>query len=52
VNTYTPDPTSADFNNFSALYTNFVNETVKGLYPNPKGVLRRNLIINLGHFHQ
>ncbi|TEB27715.1 aromatic peroxygenase precursor [Coprinellus micaceus] len=51
VNTYTPDPTSADFNNFCLLYTNFVNQTVKGLYPNPKGVLRRNLILNLGFFY-
>jgi hypothetical protein len=51
VNTFTPDPTSADFSNICLLYTNFVNRTVKGLYPDPKGVLRRNLIINLGYFY-
>ncbi|TEB20564.1 Cloroperoxidase [Coprinellus micaceus] len=51
VNTFTPDPTSADFSNICLLYTNFVNKTVKGLYPNPTGVLRRNLIINLGYFY-
>ena len=51
VNTFTPDPTSADFSNICLLYTNFVNKTIKGLYPDPKGVLRRNLIINLGYFY-
>ena len=51
VNTYTPDPTSADFNSGCLAYTNFVNKTVKGMYPNPKGVLRRNLIINLGYLY-
>jgi hypothetical protein len=51
VNTFTPDPTSADFSNICLLYTNLVNKTVKGLYPNPKGVLRRNLIINLGYLY-
>ncbi|TEB20562.1 aromatic peroxygenase precursor [Coprinellus micaceus] len=51
VNTYTPDPTSADFGNFCLLYTNFVNNTVKSLYPDPKGVLRRNLILNLRYFY-
>ena len=47
INSYTLDPTSADFSDFCLLYRNFVNKTVQGLYPNPKGVLRRNLIINL-----
>ncbi|KAF5336406.1 hypothetical protein D9611_006738 [Ephemerocybe angulata] len=51
INTFTPDPTSADFSSFCLLYTNFVTKTVGGLYPNPTGVLRRNLIINLGFFY-
>lgn len=51
VNTYTPDPTSATLAEFCVLYENFVNRTVKGLYPNPTGVLRRNLILNLEYFY-
>lgn len=47
VNTYTADPTSADFSTFCLLYENFVNKTIKGLYPNPKGALRRALNRNL-----
>lgn len=50
INSYTADPTSADFSDFCLLYRNFVNKTIKGLYPNPKGILRRNLIINLRNF--
>ncbi|KAJ2923960.1 heme-thiolate peroxidase, partial [Candolleomyces eurysporus] len=51
VNNYVLDPTSADFNTFCLLYTNFVNQTIRGLYPNPTGILRRNLIKNLGFFY-
>ncbi|KAJ3509945.1 heme-thiolate peroxidase [Coprinellus aureogranulatus] len=51
TNTFTPDPDSADFNSFCKLYTDFVNKTVKSLYPNPTGILRRNLIINLRYFY-
>ncbi|RXW13620.1 hypothetical protein EST38_g12234 [Candolleomyces aberdarensis] len=51
VNNYVLDPTSADFSNFCLLYTNFVNKTVRGLYPSPTGILRRNLIKNLGFFY-
>lgn len=47
VNTFTPDPTSANFSTFCLLYTNFVNKTVGGLYPNPTGVLREALNTNL-----
>ncbi|PPQ65825.1 hypothetical protein CVT24_012052 [Panaeolus cyanescens] len=47
VNNYVPDPTSADFDTFCLLYTNFVNKTIKGLYPNPTGVLRKALNWNL-----
>ncbi|KAF9528330.1 heme-thiolate peroxidase [Crepidotus variabilis] len=52
INTYTVDPTSADFSNFCLLYTNFVNETIRGLYPEPTGVLRRALNTNLNYFYQ
>lgn len=47
VNSYTPDPTSANFNTFCLLYTNFVTKTVVGLYPNPTGLLRQALNTNL-----
>ncbi|KAH9477879.1 Aromatic peroxygenase [Psilocybe cubensis] len=52
VNTYTLDPTSADFTDFCLLYTNFVNETVRNLYPNPTGILRQALNTNLGFLFQ
>jgi hypothetical protein len=51
VNNYVHDPTSADFDTFCLLYTNFVNQIVHGLYPNPTGILRRNLIKNLHFFY-
>lgn len=47
VNNYVVDPTSADFSTFCLLYTNFVNETIRGLYPSPTGVLRQALNFNL-----
>ncbi|CAA7264115.1 unnamed protein product, partial [Cyclocybe aegerita] len=50
VNSYTLDPTSADFSTFCLLYENFVNITVKGLYPNPTGDLRKALNRNLDFF--
>ena len=44
VNSYTPDPTSANFTDVCLLYTNFVKNIVVGnLYPNPKGILRNAL---------
>ncbi|KAJ3528841.1 heme-thiolate peroxidase [Coprinellus aureogranulatus] len=51
VNTFTPDPDSADFSTFCKLYTDFVTKTVMSLYPNPTGILRENLIINLRYFY-
>ncbi|KAJ3515015.1 heme-thiolate peroxidase [Coprinellus aureogranulatus] len=51
VNTFTVDPDSADFSNFCKLYYDFVNKTVKSLYPDPTGILRENLIINLGYLY-
>lgn len=50
VNSYTVNPNSADFSQFCKLYTDFVNITVKSLYPNPKGILRDALNANLGFF--
>lgn len=52
VNNYVTDPTSANFSTFCLLYENFVDKTVKGLYPNPTGVLRKALNINLDYFFQ
>lgn len=50
VNNYVLDPASANLSEFCLLYTNFVNNTVRGLYPNPKGVLRDALNANLDNF--
>ncbi|RXW17616.1 heme-thiolate peroxidase [Candolleomyces aberdarensis] len=50
VNNFMVDPTSADFTKPCVLYADIVN-TVQGLYPNPTGVLRRNLIKNLGFLY-
>lgn len=52
VNTYTADPSSATLAQFCVLYENFVERTVRGLYPDPRGVVRRNLILNLEYFYQ
>ena len=52
VNNYVVDPTSAGFNGDPCLlYINFVNETVRSLYPNPTGALRDALNFNLDIFH-
>ncbi|KAJ3573520.1 heme-thiolate peroxidase [Leucocoprinus birnbaumii] len=52
LNSYTPDPTSADFSHFCLLYVNFVNQTIKSLYPNPTGVLRDALNRNLDFLYE
>lgn len=51
VGNYVLDPTSADFDHFCLLYINFVNQTVRSLYPNPKGVLLDALKRNLDNFY-
>ncbi|KAF6745085.1 hypothetical protein DFP72DRAFT_926815 [Ephemerocybe angulata] len=51
VNSYTPDPTSASIADFCGVYSNFVNRTVRELYPNPTGLLERNLILNLEYIY-
>ncbi|KAF8986454.1 Chloroperoxidase [Cyathus striatus] len=48
VGNYVLDPTSASFEGDGCLlYTNFVNQTVRSLYPNPKGALLDALNQNL-----
>lgn len=51
VGNYVLDPTSANFSQFCLLYTNFVNDTVRSLYPSPKGVLLKALNANLDYFY-
>jgi len=52
VNNYVLDPASANLSETCLLYTNFVNDTVKGkLYPNPTGVLLDALNANLDNFY-
>jgi hypothetical protein len=50
TNNYVPDPTSANLTEFCLIYTNFVNNTVRSLYPNPTGVLLNALNANLDNF--
>ncbi|KAJ2921464.1 heme-thiolate peroxidase, partial [Candolleomyces eurysporus] len=50
VNNFAVDPASADFRTPCVLYEDILN-TVKSLYPNPTGVLRRNLIKNLHYLY-
>ncbi|TFK17911.1 aromatic peroxygenase precursor [Coprinopsis marcescibilis] len=50
VNTFTVDNSLGDLgsaNGFCSIYTGLANVTIPNLYPNPTGVLRRNLITNL-----
>ncbi|KAF9453302.1 Cloroperoxidase [Macrolepiota fuliginosa MF-IS2] len=51
VNNYVPDPTSANFTTGCLAYQNFVNQTVRGLYPNPTGALIIALNTNLDFFY-
>ncbi|RXW14784.1 heme-thiolate peroxidase [Candolleomyces aberdarensis] len=50
VNNYVLDPTSADFNNVCRAYESVVAQ-VQELYPNPTGLLRKNLIKNLQYLY-
>lgn len=47
VNSFMVDPNEAAFNDGCKRYTNFVNMTVRSLYPNPQGLLKENLNANL-----
>ena len=51
VNSFVVDESLGGFTDPCKSYTEFVNTTVRGLYPNPTGVLRRNININLGFFY-
>ncbi|KAJ2915557.1 heme-thiolate peroxidase, partial [Candolleomyces efflorescens] len=50
VNNYVVDPTSVNFTDPCGLYV-FVVGAVQEMYPKPTGVLRRNLIKNLGFLY-
>lgn len=52
LNSYTVDPTSPDLTTFCLQYETFVNKTIKGLYPNPSGMLRKALNKNLDFLFQ
>lgn len=52
VGNYVLDPTSPDLNDTCGLYVDFVNNTVRPLYPNPKGVLLKALQTNLDYLYQ
>jgi len=51
INNYVLDPDSANLDQFCLMYANFVNRTIKGLYPEPTGVLLKALNQNLDFFH-
>ncbi|KAF8503098.1 Chloroperoxidase [Gautieria morchelliformis] len=50
VGNYVLDPASANLSDGCLAYTNFVNGTVRSLYPNPTGALRTALNTNLDIF--
>ena len=52
VNSYVPDPTSATLTEPCVRYVNFVNRNIKSLYPNPTGVLKEALKINLQYLYE
>ncbi|KAH6885636.1 hypothetical protein BKA70DRAFT_1337465 [Coprinopsis sp. MPI-PUGE-AT-0042] len=47
VNTFQVDTSIGSITDTCGFYTGFVNVKVKGLYPNPTGILKRNLNKNL-----
>ncbi|KIJ31869.1 hypothetical protein M422DRAFT_185271, partial [Sphaerobolus stellatus SS14] len=50
VNSHTLDPNSAGISDTCKGYTDFVNVTIRRLYPNSQGALRNNLNKNLDFF--
>ncbi len=52
VNNFVPDPTSANLSTPCVSYEHFINTTIRGLYPNPTGALRKALNFNLNFFHE
>ncbi|TFK18228.1 aromatic peroxygenase precursor [Coprinopsis marcescibilis] len=51
VNNFVEDQSLGGILEPCRFYTQFVNTTIRGLYPRPTGVLRRNLIINAGFLY-
>jgi hypothetical protein len=54
TNTFTVDPNSASWTNDPMgckLYTWYVTQVVVPAYPNPTGVLKRNLNLNLQYYY-
>jgi len=52
INNYVFDPNSANLDQSCLMYTNFVNQTIKGsVYPEPTGVLLKALNQNLDFLH-
>ncbi|KAH6883608.1 Chloroperoxidase [Coprinopsis sp. MPI-PUGE-AT-0042] len=51
VNTFQVDTSMGSVIDPCGFYQGFVNVNVKGLYPNPTGLLRKNLIKNLQFFY-
>ncbi|KAH6912915.1 Chloroperoxidase [Coprinopsis sp. MPI-PUGE-AT-0042] len=52
VNTFVKDDSLAGLADFCTFYAKFANVTVKELYPNPTGILKRNLEINLQFLYE
>ncbi|TFK26066.1 Cloroperoxidase [Coprinopsis marcescibilis] len=52
VNSFVVDTSLGGLLDQCLFYTQLVNVTVKGLYPSPTGILRRNLNINLGFLYE
>ncbi|KAF8491393.1 hypothetical protein JB92DRAFT_2835628 [Gautieria morchelliformis] len=50
VGNYVPDPTSAKLGQFCLLYTNFINDAVRSLSPNPIRDVRTAINTNLDFF--
>jgi hypothetical protein len=51
INNYVVDEASPSEAGGCSLYNYFIDQVI-ALYPNPKGVLRRNLIINMQYFYR
>ncbi|TFK24496.1 Cloroperoxidase [Coprinopsis marcescibilis] len=52
VNNYVVDTSRGSLFDQCGIYTYMVNTTIRDLYPNPTGVLRRNLNINLDFLYE
>jgi hypothetical protein len=52
VNSYTPDTSSGDLSDICLVYTSFVNQKIKSLYPYPTGVLKEALNRNLNFLYE